>query len=110
MGLRRLVLQLYVQYLERMELALRVSPWLVGSSFTMADIAMTPYVNRLAALAMEGVWAHGRLPRVADWFDRIRARPTFAPSFIEWLPPALAEEMRSNGTKSWPEIARSLQL
>ena len=70
----------------------------------MADIAMAPYLNRLAALAMEPMWTAGRLPRVEDWFERVRARPTFHPGFIEWMPPDLAEEMRANGERSWPDI------
>lgn len=103
-------IRLYVDYLQRMERALQESDWLVGSHFTMADVAMAPYVNRLAALAMEGLWLDGRLPRVADWFDRLRARPTFGPAFVEWMPAALSVEMRSNGVKSWPDVARLLEL
>jgi ganglioside-induced differentiation-associated protein 1 len=57
-------IRLYDSYLRKMEQALQSSEWLVGERFSMADIAMTPYVNRVAALAMEGLWQHGRLPRV----------------------------------------------
>jgi glutathione S-transferase len=76
----------------------------------MANIAMTPYVNRLAALAMEALWRDGRLPRVADWFERIRHRPTFEPAFVAWMPAALSAEMCTNGAKSWPGIATLLDL
>jgi glutathione S-transferase len=86
-----------------MESALQESDWLVGQHH--GDVAMAPYVNRLAALAMEGLWRAGRLPRVADWFERIRARPTFDPAFVVWMPAALGAEMRANGAKSWPDIA-----
>jgi glutathione S-transferase len=103
-------IRLYDAYLHKMEEALRESDWLVGRSFSMADVALAPYVNRLAALAMEGLWERGRLPRVADWFARIRARPTFAPSFTEWLPLELATEMRANGAQSWPAIREILGL
>ena len=47
-------IRLYDAYLHKMEQALPESEWLVGERFSMADIAMTPYVNRLAALAMQG--------------------------------------------------------
>ncbi len=86
------------------------SAWLIGPHFTMADVALAPYVNRLAALAMEGLWREGRLPRVEEWFERIRARPTFDPAFIAWMPIALSAEMRANGAKSWPDIAAVLDL
>lgn len=35
----------------------------------MADIAMAPYVNRPAGLAMEASGTRAGLPRVADWFS-----------------------------------------
>jgi len=101
-------IRLYDSYLHRMEHALRDSEWLVGDRLSMADIAMAPYANRLAALAMEGLWEAGRLPRVADWFARVRARPTFRPAFVDWLPAELAHEMRANGERSWPAIRAML--
>jgi len=97
-------IRLYDAYLHKMEQALADSDWLVGGRFTMADVALAPYVNRLAALAMERLWENGRLPRVARWFERVRARPTFRPAFLDWLPAALAEEMRANGERSWPTV------
>jgi ganglioside-induced differentiation-associated protein 1 len=103
-------IRLYAEYLRRMEHALQESEWLVGRRFTMADVAMAPYVNRLAALSMEGLWRDGRLPRVADWFERIRARPAFEPAFVAWVPAALSAEMRANGVKSWPDVAALLEL
>jgi len=103
-------IRLYDGYLHRMEAALGDRPWLAGPSFSMADIAMAPYLNRLAILAMEGLWAHGRLPAVEAWFARVRQRPTFHSGFIEWMPQDLAEEMRANGERSWPEIKALLDL
>jgi glutathione S-transferase len=98
-------IRLYDAYLRKMEAALAESEWLVGARFSMADIAMAPYLYRLASLAMEGLWRNGRLPRVERWFERVRARPTFRPAFVEWLPAELAAEMRANGETSWPAVA-----
>jgi glutathione S-transferase len=103
-------IRLYDAYLHKMDEALRDREWLVGQRFTMADVAMAPYVNRIAALAMEQLWQGGRLPRVEHWFERVRARPTFAPSFTAWLPPHLAAEMRANGERSWLGVAHVLGL
>ena len=97
-------IRLYDAYLRKMEQALATSDWLVGERLTMADIAMAPYVNRLAALAMEKLWEGGRLPHVERWFARVSARPTFQPAFVDWLPAALANEMRANGERSWPAV------
>jgi len=103
-------IRLYDTYLRKMEQALERSAWLVGKEFSMADIAMAPYVNRLAALAMTALWEDGRLPRVEHWFARVCARPTFEPAFVAWLPPELREEMRVNGERSWPAVRALLDL
>jgi len=103
-------IRLYDAYLHKMDDALRDQPWLAGAIFSMADIAMAPYVNRLAALAMDGVWAGGRLPRVEAWFERLRARPSFHSGLVQWMPVELGAEMRGNGEKSWPEIRRILGI
>jgi glutathione S-transferase len=103
-------IRLYDAYLHKMEQTLADSDWLVGGRFTMADVAMAPYVNRLAALAMERLWEDGRLPRVERWFEHVRARPTFRPAFIDWLPAELADEMRANGERSWPAVRALLGI
>lgn len=103
-------IHLYIGYLRKMEDALQEGDWLVGGRFSMADVAMTPYVNRLDALAMDGLWKNRRLPRVERWFERIKERPTFKPALLDWVPRELSDEMRENGQKSWPEIVRLLAL
>lgn len=101
-------IRLYDGYLRRMEDALQSGPWLVGGRFTMADVALAPYLNRLAALSMHGMWDNGRYPRVAEWFERMRARPTFKPALVDWVPEGLRQEMEQNGRKSWPEVSQIL--
>ena len=101
---------LYDGYLHKMQAALATSDWLVAGHFSMADVAMAPYVNRLAALSLQGLWERSRLPRVANWFERVRARCTFKPAFVDWMPAELAAEMAENGAKSWPEIAGLLRI
>lgn len=103
-------IRLYDAYLHKMEQALAASDWLAGAQFSMADAALAPYVNRLAALSMEGLWRNGRLPRVERWFGRVSARPTFRPAFVEWVSNELADEMRTNGERSWPAIAELLAI
>lgn len=103
-------LEIYLGFVDRMEDALGAGDWLVAGVFTMADIAMAPYVNRLAALSMEGVWSGGRRPRVEAWFRRVRERAGFEPAFIKWMPEDLAREMAANGRQSWPEIARMIGI
>ena len=97
-------IRLYDAYLRKMDDALREHSWLVSEQFTMADIALAPYVNRLAALSMQGLWENGRYPRVGDWFARLQGRPTFKPALLDWVPEPLRLEMAANGSRSWPEV------
>ena len=97
-------IRLYLSYVDRMEQVLQQREWLAGEHFSIADIAMAPYVNRLQALAMEPVWQNGRRPLVERWFERIRSRPTFQAAICDWVPQALQDEMYANGQRSWPEL------
>jgi len=92
-----------------MEKTLEAGPWLVGDRFSMADIALTPYVNRLAMLGMDGMW-RGRMPNLEKWFERIKARPSFKPALIDWIPDSLKSDLITNGRKSWPEVQRILNV
>jgi glutathione S-transferase len=103
--------KLYDTYLKKMETALATGDeWLVGNKFSIADIAMTPYVNRLAMMSMRGMWENGRLPNVEKWFARIEARSNFKKCLIDWVPADLTNDLRETGAKSWPEVAKILEI
>jgi ganglioside-induced differentiation-associated protein 1 len=97
---------LYDRYLNRMEEALDSGLWLTGARFTLADIAMAPYVLRLEMLGMQGFWANGRLPRVEDWYTRLKARATFKPALPDWCPADLRADLERYGAESWPSVRR----
>ncbi len=99
--------QLYDRYLARMEAELADGPWLAGELFSLADIGVAPYVNRLDMLGMSAMWTESR-PRLTDWFARIKARPTFNPAFLDWCPPDLTNDLMTFGTQSWPEVRKIL--
>lgn len=61
------------------------SGWLFGDAFSIGDIAATPFIMRISELqpgALE-TW-----PAVGDWWQRVRARPSFAAARIEPYAPA----------------------
>jgi glutathione S-transferase len=101
--------KLYQRYLHKMEESLARHPWLAGDLFSLADVGMAPYVNRLAMLGMSGMWA-GALPRVEDWWERIQARPTFRPTFLDWCPPDLTRDLKTFGSQTWPGVQRLLEV
>ena len=103
--------KLYDSYLFKMEDALKDgNDWLVGNRFSIADISLAPYVNRLAMMSMHGMWKNGRLPNVDGWFARMQALPNFQSCLIDWVPEDLKTDLRENGSRSWPEVARILKI
>lgn len=85
-----------------METALDDGPWLAGDSYSLADIALTPYITRLDAMGMAALW-QGSRRRVRDWYARIRQRPSHHKTIFEEGDPEvfrlLAENSRREGAK-----------
>ena len=102
--------KLYDTYLKKMDKALENKQWLVEDTFSIADISMVPYVNRLAMMSMRGMWENNRLPNVEKWFNRVEALPNFKKCLIDWVPDELANDLRKNGAQSWPEVAKILEI
>lgn len=94
--------------LQRMEDALAERTWLAGDDFTLADVGLIPYVNRLDMLSVGEIWASAR-PRVADWFDRVKARPSFDAGIFVHMPPNDRDEMLENGRRGGPELLSALR-
>ena len=60
----------------RMEEALANGPWLMGAHYTIADIVVTPSIDRMNDLGYSSIWDK-KYPRVTDWYARMQARPAF---------------------------------
>jgi glutathione S-transferase len=99
--------RLYDSYLGKMEKTLATQPWLAGDTFSLADVALTPYVNRLDMLGMSAMWERSR-PQVSGWFNRIKARPAFKPAFLDWCPPDLTADLLTFGRQGWPSVEKLL--
>ncbi len=56
--------------------------WLVGDMFSLADISMVVYVNRLTSFQMAPLWDH--LERLKAWNARIVSRPSYLKAVIDW--------------------------
>jgi glutathione S-transferase len=67
-----------VTLLDKMEDVLKQSGWLVGKSYSIADIAAAPFVKRIDEEIAPDEMASQRHPRVRDWWIRLQARPAFA--------------------------------
>lgn len=85
-----------------METALATSPWLAGDDYSLADAGFTPYVNRLDQLRLSPLWDDS--PRVADWYDRVRARPSWEVATGRWFDETSLTLMAEKGAEEWPRI------
>ena len=99
-------LHTYAQLLAHMEAALETSSWLAGPSYSLADAAATPYVNRLNDLGLLDVWTDSR-PRVLDWFSRIRDRPSFKAAVTDYFTAKDAEHL-AGIPKDTPDRVRAI--
>lgn len=90
-----------------MEMSLARNAWLAGDTLTLADIGYAPYLTRLDCLQLHWLW--DQRPAVADWYQRIRARPSYAPTITNCFdPPEEIETMQVNGQEVGPVLRELL--
>ena len=82
-------------------------PWLMGDQFTLADVVMAPYIERLDRLSLSGMWDNDR-PRVGAWLKRLKARPSFAAAFDAFQPLDYDDLLREQGADLWPQFRKLL--
>jgi glutathione S-transferase len=83
-----------------MEMQLARTAWLASDMYTLADAEITPYVERIDRLGLAAMWENR--PHVAEWFSRIKARPSFRA--ISEYPPTDYDDTGRDGLKHWPRI------
>ena len=83
----------YQTLIAAMEETLADGPWLGGDMYSLADAAATPYINRLDMIDIRAAWVRD-YPRVMDWFDRVRARPSFDAGITRHFTDDDADRMR----------------
>lgn len=66
----------YDRAVGQMEADLGETEFLAGDAWSLADAALTPYINRADMLGLEGLWRNR--PNVARWYAAMKARPTYA--------------------------------
>ncbi|MBT3915471.1 MAG: glutathione S-transferase family protein [Rhodospirillaceae bacterium] len=84
-------------------------PWLLGEDYSLADVVVTPYMLRLAHFSFDGMWQDNR-PLVADWWERIQARPNYRGVISLNTPTANLEKRQARGAEEWPRVKEILGL
>ena len=64
-----------IDQLAMIEEDLARGPWICGDTFSLADIAVLPFIERFHANGYGEEISAAKRPRLADWFARIQERP-----------------------------------
>ncbi|MDJ0787545.1 MAG: glutathione S-transferase family protein [Myxococcota bacterium] len=97
-------LERFLDLLDDMESALSGQSWLSGEGFGLADAAALPYVLRLDHLAMSPLLEASARPNLADWYGRVKARPSYEPAVTAWIPEPVLALFGGAGKEVWPDV------
>ena len=98
----RAAIATYEKWLTDMETDLSRHPWLAGDSYSLADVAYTPYGIRLNELRL---WPMlDERPHIRDWYARIEARPNFKPGYTDWVNQPYVDLMAEKSAEEWPRV------
>jgi glutathione S-transferase len=101
-------IRMMVDLLDRMDEALEPGAWLSGELCGLADMALLPYAQRLDHLAMGSLLEPGVRPNLADWYGRVRSRPSYQKAVADWAPEAAAAMFHKLGEEVWPKVQKVL--
>lgn len=83
-----------------MEDAMADHEWLTGPDYGLADAMVTAYFFRIDCIGLAGLW-ESRFPRVTDWYERVKARPSFGIAIDPWLDEAAVAKIKAAGTEAF---------
>ena len=88
------------------ETRLSETEWLTGDAYSISDASFTSYMIRLDLLQTGFLWQDR--PRVAAWYERLKARPSAAAVFDVYLPSSI-ETLTSRGREVAGEVRSILE-
>src|SRR5690349_11443940 len=77
-------------------------PWLAGKTFSLADAAVIPYILRLDLLKLALLWE--QLPRIGDWYQRMRERPSVKKELIDRMRAEDRAPFEKLAADPWPKV------
>jgi len=87
--------------------SLQSGRYLAGGSFSNAECAVIPYILRLELLKLSGMW--DRYPAVAEWWARIRDRPSVKAAIFDRMTEADAAPFKNLEPDPWPKVQKLLK-
>lgn len=99
----RVAVQRFMRLFRDMEQALVGRPWLIGAAYTLADLALTPYLVRVDALGLTRVL--DQFPQLARWYQQVQQRPSFATAIERWGVADFKRDSAAAVEQAWPTIS-----
>jgi len=69
------------EVMDKIEKKLGGSDWLVGDSFSLADIAIAPFIERFEANDMETLVDWDKRSKTGEWWERIQSRESYLTAY-----------------------------
>jgi glutathione S-transferase len=91
------------QLVRDMQVALGKRQWLAGDAFSLADIALVPYIVRLDVMTLLNIWRQD-CPRVFEWLAAVRQRRGYVPTYDVLNRSRTHELMRENGAAAFSKL------
>lgn len=88
-----------------METTLSDHQWLTGETYSLADIAYTPYLTRMDHLQFMGLFKNR--PRILDWYERAKSRSNYS-AISDWINEKYIPLMEEKGNEAWPRVEEIL--
>ena len=87
--------------------AMKTDPYLAGDSYSLADIAVIPYILRLELLHLSRMW--NKHPGVTNWWERVRRRPSTEEAIFSRMTDTDAAPFRDLQPDPWPKVRDLLE-
>jgi glutathione S-transferase len=87
--------------------SLKGGQYLAGDGFSNAECAVIPYILRLELLKLGALW--DRYPAIADWWARMRARPSVKAAIFDRMSEADWAPFKTLAPDPWPKVQALLK-
>lgn len=67
--------------MDEMETTLGRTPWLAGERFSLADIAIAPFIERFGANGLTELVDFDARPNVGEWWERVQMRQSYQTAY-----------------------------
>lgn len=98
----------YMKTIQDMEKSLEKNPWVVGDTFSLADVALAPYFQTLLQFGWTALYEK-RYPRVMNWVARCSARASYKTGITADYTAEVIADLQQKGVEAWPKIEKHAQ-